>query len=428
MITELADFGDASLERILPTHALARKLLSEVVSDPSEFGFAIYSITNRVKTGMLNFLKSIPDAVMDAHRNNKVGIILDNSGEGNIISDSVFSDWYSAFDKLGVNPQNVIYISQDVELDRLHQVYLVKFQRALGIHIGYHHRFLRRVVREAKRKIQTEDDFMRRERAFYSADRPDSVALCLMHKVRPRRAQLALNLIEHGMWDRTLISFGGVDKDEIRLDRFQSKFGRRPKSILDRLNELDLNPNLMRHLSTLRSYGRVLIDAEDPLNGKHHGASHQMVDDLSEELYKRTRFSIVSETEMGSRMNRFTEKSVKPLANYHCMIVFGNPFTLHLLHRLGFKTFNNVIDESYDGILNPDRRFTAAFRETRRLWLLSASEWSDILMEIDSVLKFNAHHFFWGLEDVMTDTMDKPLLLKLNCIRSAQVDLNSTQS
>lgn len=73
------------------------------------------------------------------------------------------------------------------------------------------------------------------------------------------------------------------------------------------------------------------------------------------EWYNSTAFSLVSETSIyDSRF--YTEKSLKPFAHKHPMIVWGAAGILKRLHKLGFETFGHVIDESYDDIKDNDQR------------------------------------------------------------------------
>ena len=48
-------------------------------------------------------------------------------------------------------------------------------------------------------------------------------------------------------------------------------------------------------------------------------------------------------------------------------IVFSGWKYLENLRSLGFRTFDNVIDESYDQIYNDDERWAAAFEQVKRL-------------------------------------------------------------
>ena len=48
-------------------------------------------------------------------------------------------------------------------------------------------------------------------------------------------------------------------------------------------------------------------------------------------------------------------------------VIFGGPNHLAALHQLGFKTFDNVIDESYDTVQDHVRRWTMAAEQITHL-------------------------------------------------------------
>jgi hypothetical protein len=69
------------------------------------------------------------------------------------------------------------------------------------------------------------------------------------------------------------------------------------------------------------------------------------------EWYDSTCFSLVSETCIESIDNCpvfITEKTFKPIAFQHPFMIFGNAGTLKHLKKLGFETYENLFDESYD--------------------------------------------------------------------------------
>jgi len=66
-------------------------------------------------------------------------------------------------------------------------------------------------------------------------------------------------------------------------------------------------------------------------------------------IYNQTAYSFVFETRMrGTEVCFFTEKIVKPILAKRLFIVVAVPNYLHNLRRLGFQTFDGIIDESYD--------------------------------------------------------------------------------
>ena len=53
-----------------------------------------------------------------------------------------------------------------------------------------------------------------------------------------------------------------------------------------------------------------------------------------------------------------SEKTFKPLAFYHPFVVYGRPGVLKRLHYLGFETFPELFDESYDQIEDDQARLS----------------------------------------------------------------------
>jgi hypothetical protein len=89
--------------------------------------------------------------------------------------------------------------------------------------------------------------------------------------------------------------------------------------------------------------GRFLPDDQDESKGSFYRY-------FNPNWYNSTYFNIVAESITGSPHHRLlvTEKTFKPIAYYHPFIVFGQVGVLEYLHELGFETFENLFDESYD--------------------------------------------------------------------------------
>jgi hypothetical protein len=73
---------------------------------------------------------------------------------------------------------------------------------------------------------------------------------------------------------------------------------------------------------------------------------------LNPKTYLDTYFSLVTETVFDYPYTFRTEKIWKPVAIGHPFIVVANTGYYRDLHHLGFKTFGNIIDESFDKIEN----------------------------------------------------------------------------
>jgi hypothetical protein len=77
------------------------------------------------------------------------------------------------------------------------------------------------------------------------------------------------------------------------------------------------------------------------------------------DLFKKTNFSLIVETEAELEEYHVTEKTLKCLILGHPFIVMGTPKFLKFLHSMGFKTCSSIFDESYDNIMELESRMDA---------------------------------------------------------------------
>ena len=74
-------------------------------------------------------------------------------------------------------------------------------------------------------------------------------------------------------------------------------------------------------------------------------------------LFLDSAIHIVSETSFESNEMFISEKIFKPILNFQPFILIGPYRYLKELHKLGFKTFGEFWDESYDEIKDPKNRY-----------------------------------------------------------------------
>ena len=98
--------------------------------------------------------------------------------------------------------------------------------------------------------------------------------------------------------------------------------------------------------------------------------------------YTDTWFSLVSETIFDYPHTFRTEKIWKPVLMSHPFVAAANRGYYHDLHRIGFRTFGSLIDESFDEIDRPDERLDR------------------IISEIDYICKTGSDKFWAAAQDV----------------------------
>jgi hypothetical protein len=113
------------------------------------------------------------------------------------------------------------------------------------------------------------------------------------------------------------------------------------------------------------------IDAQLPVSSITHplitGGPNDPVTRFQAEFYKHIACDIVVETVFDYPYPYVSEKSLRAFACKRMMIVLGPVGVLELLRSKGFKTFGDIIDESYDKITNPTNRFNAVTTEIKKI-------------------------------------------------------------
>jgi hypothetical protein len=127
-------------------------------------------------------------------------------------------------------------------------------------------------------------------------------------------------------------------------------------------------------------------------------------------IYNQTAYTIVAETNFASHYAFHTEKIVKPILGRRLFIVFGGRHYLKSLHNLGFKTFNNIIDEDYDNEINYVKRGAMICKQIDYLML---QDQQTILDQIKPIAEHNYQvmmstdwqgQFHAKLKTVLTET------------------------
>jgi len=100
---------------------------------------------------------------------------------------------------------------------------------------------------------------------------------------------------------------------------------------------------------------------------KYHGVRMVLSQVIPINIYNQTHYSIVADTTFTNNFNFYTEKIVKPILAGRLFVAVGSLNYLKNLKSLGFKTFDNVIDESYDSIIDPETRWIKAMEQVEYL-------------------------------------------------------------
>jgi hypothetical protein len=165
------------------------------------------------------------------------------------------------------------------------------------------------------------------------------------------------------------------------------------------------------HADSLCSYVQrhILIPGDVPATG--HGACAGTSDQYfyNPEWYSNTHFSLVSES-WGHGHRFISEKIFKPLAFQHPFVVYGTAGTLRFLRESGFETFDHVIDESYDEIVNSVSRLSSIEVLLKELYH-EYQQGSQLFADAVSQQKIlhNYHNFYSGLDRLWLPDIIDPI-------------------
>jgi hypothetical protein len=212
--------------------------------------------------------------------------------------------------------------------------------------------------------IQDELNLDKKEKYFLMYNRNTS---------RVHRPWFVYNLYKNDLLKHGLVSLMQVDD----YDEFIKKDGN-----FDELGLTVTDINFLRENTP--NFYPLWIDESD---GERVSNFHNFLSRKDE--YEKTFFTIVSETSASDNYRFLTEKTVKPIMNYHPFLILGNPGSIQQLKDLGFKTFSDYWDESYDGELNFKKRTEMILNEVKILTEKSFEEWKTMLVDMEPILRHN---------------------------------------
>jgi hypothetical protein len=201
--------------------------------------------------------------------------------------------------------------------------------------------------------------------------------LCFNNLTKPWRTTTALLLLEHAR-DQSLISHGRIDPEDI-------------SGFVDWMEHwLQDHSDLAARLDRFAAETPMKLDVETGSVDAREATTFQ----FDPSLYDRTAMSIVTESDMSSFGNlRVTEKTFKPLAMGHPILLCGNKGALKCLREMGYRTFAPFVDESYDDIDDGPKRMHAVHAELMRLAALSDQDFADGITSIADAIVHNALQF-----------------------------------
>lgn len=198
---------------------------------------------------------------------------------------------------------------------------------------------------------------------------------------RLHRPLLVTMLYDKNLLDSGYVSLGVSDFNDDNWD----------KKLLELRHYFSYSPEIMDILkrnTQIKDLPPMYLDTEDLVTNR----ADQTIS--TNEYYENTYFSVVTETTFCTSPGYngvpfLSEKVFKCIAMKHPFLLVTTPNTLQYLKKLGYKTFESIIDERYDNEENDAKRMLLIVNEIDRLCNLSEDELIDWLEQAKAICDYN---------------------------------------
>ncbi len=350
------------------------------------------------------FGDDLPDQVRRRIESGEARVVFDASSEGLDHTPARTGAVHSVLERLGAPFGRAVYITQHRGFPEDYEAFCTAAGMSQRMTILNYDYWIKRLVMPYEIKGK---GFLARRRALFQArarSRPRRF-LSLNRSPRPSKLVFLLSLLRDGLWDQGYVSFGGFDQ----LERMKlGHVHRLIKTVRNLDGFAELVPELSPFLQPLADMGVIEFNVAMPETPLKIYDRH--TNDLALAEYHQSWFTAVTESEMSPRPARVTEKVFKPLLNFHPFVVFGNPGSLGFLRGLGFETFPEMFDETYDQVETPRARFDMAYAQLARLCRMDEAELSRLEAAVAGKLEHNARVALTELPRRYREEFDRDLV------------------
>ncbi|SBO44603.1 hypothetical protein [Cyanobium sp. NIES-981] len=347
------------------------------------------------------FASELKDSgAIDAVNHDGLKLILDHSNEG--AGERELEVASALMKQLGIEDlQNISWLGANT---------LVHPQKTGRIRHCQYHYFLLAVYTKLHQQI-TSNRLNGKwiKRSFHSNQR-QPYALCLNATPRLRRIISILELLHQRVFEwEEFLSYRVPNLPFLSFSGFGgSKLGGCDRETVRRELEAIGRADLLETLNKLEKLAPLKVDGFTE-------KGNMLFDRIDSSVYEHTIFSCVTETHWDSSQQLLmTEKLIKPLCLGHPVVIFGAGGLLSLARRLGFGTFEHVLDPTYDSISHYPDRIRAAARSARQAQLLSKEsmmEWED---QVLPMMIANNRWAVNGFKNLLDNLYHRPLRLLIN--------------
>jgi len=308
-------------------------------------------------------------------------LVFDYSSEGDIRKE-LFESLHDKCKEYDLPPSRIIVITSAMNTRDIYEKYLKENPQEDQFYTAYYCWALINKRGETNTILNDETEYefngirnrntLMNEDDFKESKNRNKKALCLNRRIAPHRV-ITLSLLENeGLLNQVDYSIDFsmyYDPNMLGLDIINgNSYYQKPY-----LENKSYMNKMQNGLHKLLKKGKSVVDYDD-INGVW-GFGFE-----NKKIYMNSYFSIITETLFYEHGNYISEKTFKGISHLHPFVIVGKPGILKYLKQLGFKTFSDFWDESYDEIEDDSNRMIALNKVISSLIQKSNEEW-DVLNE-----------------------------------------------
>jgi hypothetical protein len=300
--------------------------------------------------------KKIDSSTVNYIRANNIKILVYFPYEGFDLS--LYSNWFKKLHELFLNYKyegiKKYFVFNNMYIEELYNIFLkdnpeltsIKFDRVFGYSFFHSDSYFNLIAHN----IKLNNNNTTKNKNF----------VCYNSQLRPHRLFLVSELKRRNLLENSYVSMLGTYKNY-------------PDTSFEYAKTTTLS--ILEHSNFINTVKKYCIDYLNNWEPLLLDKNQQNVDSINFELthFQDSYFSVVTETGMGYPL-RVSEKTFKPIANKHPFIIVGCAHTLKYIKSLGYETFPELFDESYDAIEDNGHRLLAIIDQIESFCKLSDKE------------------------------------------------------
>jgi len=232
---------------------------------------------------------------------------------------------------------------------------------------------------------------------------------CLSRNYRPWRLRLFADLVNKGLIDDFIYSFHNIQPYGVPVQY----------SLLHLAHDLK-KQGIDAEQEPLASWlKQVPYDIGGSIQQKFHNATYSAIQHADINLVIESKFNPNEYRRHAAYDPSYqpvflTEKTFKAIACARPFIMYSVPGTLKAIQSMGFKTYNGLINEDYDDIVDNEQRHQAILTEIDRICKLSKLDYANMMAVCIHIAEYNQRVFKRLKEQAVWTEENFPDFLWLN--------------